>query len=69
MNKLQAARKRKGLTVLQVAVLVGLDPSTINRIERGVQECRRDKARELAAVLEVDVLDVIFNKPEKGKAE
>lgn len=66
MTKLQKARSAKGLTVLQVALQVGLDPSTVNRIERGVQECRRDKARALAAALDVDVLDVIFNKEERA---
>lgn len=68
MTKLQKARKDKGFTVIQLAQKVGLDPSTVNRIERGVQECNRDKARDLAAALGVDVLDVIFNKPHEEKA-
>ncbi len=68
MTKLQKARKDKGFTVIQLAQKVGLDPSTVNRIERGVQECNRDKARDLAAALGVDVLDVIFNKPHEERA-
>lgn len=68
MTKLQQARKAKGLTVFEVAVRAGMDPSTISRIERGVQECRREKAVELATVLEVDLLEVIFNKPKEAAA-
>lgn len=68
MTRLQKARRGLGLTVIQLALKVGLDPSSISRIERGVQECRREKAHELAAALGVDVLDVIFNKPEEEKA-
>lgn len=68
MTKLQKARRDKGLTILQLAIKVGIDPSSINRIERGVQECNREKARDLANALGVDVLDVIFNKPHEEKA-
>lgn len=63
MTKLQAARQQMGLTVLELSLLVGMDPSSVNRIERGKQICHRDKAKVLAAVLGVDVLDVIFNEP------
>lgn len=68
MTKLQKARREKNLTVLQLAALVGIDPSSVSRIERGVQECRRDKAHALAAALGVNVLDVVFNKPHEGEA-
>lgn len=67
-TKLQLARQEKGLTASELGALVGLDASSVNRIERGLQECGRDKVRALAAALEVDVLDVVFNKPEKKSA-
>lgn len=69
MTKLQVARKARGLTVVQLAGLMGIDPASVSRIERGLQECSRDKAKLMAEALGVDVLDVIFNKPhEMGEA-
>lgn len=40
-------RKSRGLSIDQVAAEVGLDPTNLSRIERGVQSPRRDLARKL----------------------
>lgn len=66
MTKLRIARKQRGLTVYDVADRVGLTAGAVSRIERGLLGASPAKARLLANVLGVDVLDVIFNKEEKA---
>jgi len=60
MSKIKAARKAKGLTILEVATLIGVTPGTISRVERGLQGMRPETAKRLAAVLGLDPAEVIF---------
>lgn len=60
MSKMKEARKAKGLTVLQLAAMVDLNPSSVSRIERGVNSARPAAARRIAAVLGMDPADIVF---------
>ena len=56
---LKLIRIRKNLTQKQLANLVGVSPSTINRIETGKQVLRVDMLNKLANVLEVSVNELL----------
>ena len=55
MFNLKLARIKKNLTQKQLAELVGVSVSTINRIETGKQVLRVDMLNNLVNVLEVPV--------------
>ncbi|MBP3930140.1 MAG: helix-turn-helix transcriptional regulator [Peptostreptococcaceae bacterium] len=59
MINLKLIRIRKNLTQKQLANLVGVSPSTINRIETGKQVLRVDMLNKLANVLEVSVNELL----------
>ena len=46
-TRLRTERKRRGLTVREVADAVGTDSSNMSRLERGVQRPTKDVARAL----------------------
>ena len=56
---LKLIRIRKNLTQKQLANLVGVSPSTINRIETGKQVLRVDMLNKLANVLDVSVNELL----------
>lgn len=60
-SKLQAARKRTGLTQADVSEIIGLeDPMTISRYERGVfKEIPFMNLYKLAAIYECNVIDFL----------
>ena len=60
MSAIRAARKAKGLTAVQVAALAGVDPSTVSRVERGLQGVRAETAKRIAVVLGLDPAVVVF---------
>lgn len=60
MTKMKQARQAKGLTLLQLAVQLDMNPSSVSRIERGVQSARPATARRIAAALGLDPADVVF---------
>ena len=56
---LKVARVKKGLTQKQLAELVGVSSSTINRIETGNQIPKVDILLKLAEILEVSVEELL----------
>lgn len=48
MSKLRALREKRGLTLAEAAALIGgIDPGNLSRIERGEQVPRRDTALKI----------------------
>ncbi len=50
---LRDARKQRNLTLEQVAVLAGVDKSTVSRAERGLQKLRPDSIVRISRALKV----------------
>ena len=61
MLGLKISRIKKGLTQKQLAELVGVSSSTINRIETGKQVLKLDMLSKLAEVLEIPVNELLQN--------
>ena len=59
MFSLKLARIKKNLTQKQLAELVGVSSSTINRIETGKQVLKLDMLSKLAEVLEIQVNELL----------
>lgn len=59
MFNLKVARVKKKLTQRQLAELVGVSVSTINRIETGKQVLRVDMLNKLVNILEVPVNELL----------
>ena len=59
MFNLKLARIKKNLTQKQLAELVGLSSSTINRIETGKQILKIDMLNKLAEILEIPVNELL----------
>ena len=59
MFNLKLARIKKNLTQKQLAELVGVSSSTINRIETGKQILKIDMLNKLAEILEIPVNDLL----------
>lgn len=56
IQKLQNARKKKGLTQAQLAQAVGLPQGHISRIEKGKTDIRLSTLIEIARVLEHEIV-------------
>ena len=50
---LRKLRRQRGLTLEQVAVLAGVDKSTVSRAERGLQKLRPDSIVRISRALKV----------------
>ena len=61
MFNLKIARVTKGLTQKELAELVGVSSSTINRIETGRQVIKVDMLNKLANVLDISVNELLEN--------
>lgn len=59
MFNLKLARIKKNLTQKQLAELVGVSSSTINRIETGKQILKIDMLNKLAEILEIPVNELL----------
>ena len=59
MFSLKLARIKKNLTQKQLAELVGVSSSTINRIETGKQITKVDMLLKLAEILEVSAEELL----------
>ena len=59
MINLKLARVKKNLTQKQLAELIGVSVSTINRIETGKQVLKIDMLNKLTSVLEVSVNELL----------
>lgn len=63
MEELRRLRKAKGLSQAKLAVMAGLDPSTVSQIETGTRRANTRTLERLAAVLGAEVAD-LFPKAE-----
>ncbi len=62
---LRMAREKRGLTIQQVATLVGIDPGNLSRIERGKQVPSKDLAAKLSQVYGGQVSETQIIYPER----
>lgn len=60
-----SARKGRGLSQLELANAVGVDPSTISRIERGAVHPSGKVATDVARVCHVDVNELLGVVPDE----
>jgi len=58
MEELRRLRKVKGLSQAKLAVMAGLDPSTVSQIETGARRANTRTLEQLAAVLGTEVADL-----------
>lgn len=62
-NKVRAARERRLISQENMARRAGLTESTLNRIERGLQQPRLSTVAKLAAALGVTPEEILANAP------
>lgn len=55
-------RKSKGLDQAALAKKIGLDQTSVSRIENGKQAIKPEVARKMARALGMDVLSILFPK-------
>jgi transcriptional regulator with XRE-family HTH domain len=58
VEELRRLRKEKGLSQARLAVMAGLDPSTVSQIETGARRANTRTLERLATVLETEVADL-----------
>src|SRR5215210_4170529 len=58
MEELKRLRKAKGLSQAKLAVMAGLDPSTVSQIETGARRANTRTLERLATVLGTEVADL-----------
>ena len=63
MTPLREARKRRGLTVAEVAKAIGTDPSNLSRLELGQTTPSRELARKLYRFYEGDIKPIDLYDP------
>ena len=68
MSTMRDARKAKGLTLLELGSLVGVYPSTISRIERGLIGVSPDVAKRIGTTLGIDPAEIVFMDRKKEAA-
>lgn len=62
---LRLVRKRREMTIVQVAMAVGLDPGNLSRIERGCQTPSKDVAEKLANFFGNEITEIHILYPER----
>ncbi len=60
MNPIRQARADRGLTLRDVADVVGTDPGNLSRIERGEQSPGLELARSLSEFYELPVEQILY---------
>ncbi len=68
MEQLKRLRSEKRLSQAKLAARAGLDPSTVNQIERGVREASPPTLRKLADALDVNIADLLESEAPKVQA-
>jgi len=67
MEQLKRLRAEKGLSQARLAARAGLDPSTVNQIERGAREASPATLRKLAEALEVSIAGLLEETAPKAR--
>ncbi len=68
MEQLKKLRTEKGLSQARLAARAGLDPSTVNQIERGARAASPATLYKLARALEVGLAELLEDEVPKGEA-
>jgi len=64
-KRIRYVRKKNDLSQEQFAELIGIDPNSVSRIERGVHYPSLDTLEKISAVLKLELRDLfIFNNKE-----
>ncbi len=63
MDKIRELRIERGLSQAKLAARAGVDPSTINQIERGARNASPLTLRKLAQALDVSLYDLLEGEP------
>ena len=58
-QRLRAIRQVRGLTMAEVAPLIGTDVGSVSRIERDLRDPSLEQLRRLAAVYRVAITDIL----------
>ncbi len=61
-NRIRLLRKKAGLTILQLANLLGMKETHLSMIERGVRTLHIDRARQIAHYLNCSVADLLADE-------
>ncbi|HBC55970.1 MAG TPA: XRE family transcriptional regulator [Gammaproteobacteria bacterium] len=69
MTPLRSTRLQRKLTLEQVAAEVGLDSSSLSRIERCEQYAGKDAATRLAAFFDLSELEILYPERFMGKSK
>jgi transcriptional regulator with XRE-family HTH domain len=67
MKTIRELREKRGETQLQVAVAIGVTPTTVFNWERGQHEPKASQLRALARHFEVSMDEIDFESPLAGK--
>ena len=67
MERLKRLRTDRNLSQARLAAKAGLDPSTVNQIERGVREASPATLRKLADALEIGLYELLEEDSPKGE--
>ncbi len=67
LDRLRYERRRRFLTQEELAETTGLTPSTISRIEAGIQEPRLSTVKRLAAALGMEPADLIDDSSRRAR--
>lgn len=67
LNRIKVVLAEKGRTGLWLAEQLGRDVGTVSRWNRNVQQPSLELLFEIAAVLEVDVCDLLVSNQKGGK--
>lgn len=62
MIKIKEIRMLRGLSQIQLAELLSVEPATVNRYEKGKRECSYDVLVRLADILQVSVDQLLGRK-------
>src|SRR5215208_4054815 len=68
MEQLKRLRAEKGLSQARLAARAGLDPSTVNQIERGARDPSPATLHKLADALEVGLVELLEDEAPKAQA-
>lgn len=60
MTPMKEARKRKGMTQIELANAVGASQAHISKLENGTEQVSPDLAKRLAEVLGLDVVKILY---------
>lgn len=61
-NQVRALRKARGIGRAELAAKIGVTPSALTHLENGHRLITRERAEQLAAALECEMIDLFLSK-------